>query len=206
MLCSLGFKSSFPVCSIMDVYWPVLGLWSEIQPLLSQQELLLKYMEELNSKLEEMDKLQHQFVKETDHSVITEAIQRVSHNLEEEGEPFALTLDTKDFSPEELSVKQVGRKLRVSGKTKKKQEDGKGSYSFIYQEFRKDIELPVGVNPEVVTCLLDQDGKLHIQAAAKTPSYEESERIMPINRSQDEKTPQSLSSQDEDSNKHSPSP
>uniref|UniRef100_A0A671T6P2 SHSP domain-containing protein n=1 Tax=Sinocyclocheilus anshuiensis TaxID=1608454 RepID=A0A671T6P2_9TELE len=39
----------------------------------------------------------------------------------------------------------VRRKLHVSGKTEKKQEDGKGSYSYRTQEFRRVFALPQGV-------------------------------------------------------------
>uniref|UniRef100_A0A3B3CMK7 SHSP domain-containing protein n=1 Tax=Oryzias melastigma TaxID=30732 RepID=A0A3B3CMK7_ORYME len=67
------------------------------------------------------------------------------------------------LSPEELSVRQVGRKLRVSGKTEKKQEDGKG------------------LNPEAVTCCLSPDRKLHIQAVK-----EEADRELSIKRSWEE--------------------
>uniref|UniRef100_A0A8C8JX46 SHSP domain-containing protein n=1 Tax=Oncorhynchus tshawytscha TaxID=74940 RepID=A0A8C8JX46_ONCTS len=92
---------------------------------------------------------------------------------DKDGEGFALTLDTKDFSPEELSVKQVGRKLKVSGKTEKKLDDGEGSYSYRCQEFRQEFDLPEKVNPETVTCSLAHDGKLHIQAPKNTLSGEE---------------------------------
>uniref|UniRef100_A0A8K9V357 SHSP domain-containing protein n=1 Tax=Oncorhynchus mykiss TaxID=8022 RepID=A0A8K9V357_ONCMY len=96
---------------------------------------------------------------------------------------FALTLDTKDFSPEELSVKQVGRKLKVSGKTEKKLDDGEGSYSYRCQEFRQEFDLPEEVNPETVTCSLAHDGKLHIQAPKNPLSCEDevAERVVPIN-------------------------
>uniref|UniRef100_A0A8K9WYF0 SHSP domain-containing protein n=1 Tax=Oncorhynchus mykiss TaxID=8022 RepID=A0A8K9WYF0_ONCMY len=110
-------------------------------------------------------------------------IQPVSYKHDKDGEGFALTLDTKDFSPEELSVKQVGRKLKVSGKTEKKLDDGEGSYSYRCQEFRQEFDLPEEVNPETVTCSLAHDGKLHIQAPKNPLSCEDevAERVVPIN-------------------------
>uniref|UniRef100_A0A3B3DF17 SHSP domain-containing protein n=1 Tax=Oryzias melastigma TaxID=30732 RepID=A0A3B3DF17_ORYME len=102
-----------------------------------------------------------------------------------DGQHFGLTLDTAGFSPEELSVRQVGRKLRVSGKTEKKQEDGKGSYSHRLQEFRQELDLPEGLNPEAVTCCLSPDGKLHIQAVK-----EEADRELSIKRSWEEEPQQ----------------
>ncbi|KAK2888481.1 hypothetical protein Q8A73_019929 [Channa argus] len=76
------------------------------------------------------------------------------HKILEETEPFQAS----------LALQMVGRKLRVSGKTEKKQEDGKGSYSYSPQEFRQEFDLPEGLNPEAVTCCMDPDKKLHIQA------------------------------------------
>ncbi|XP_054469066.1 heat shock protein 30-like [Anoplopoma fimbria] len=193
MLCSHGFQSALsPFTGLY--YWPVCSLWPEVKPLLHQQDLLQRNLQELRSSLELMDKLQQEILEETEPFQTSVAVKAVSCQLEGEGEPFGLTLDTRGFSPEELSVRQVGRKLRVSGKTEKKQEDGKGSYSYRRQEFRQEFDLPEGQNPEAVTCYLDPDGKLHIQAA-KAPCEEEAERELTIKRSLEEKTQQSVCSQ-----------
>ncbi|XP_045071703.1 heat shock protein 30-like [Coregonus clupeaformis] len=193
MLCSRGFQSS--LSPLMDFYWPVRSLWPEVRPLLGQRDLLQRNLLEIKSSLELMEKLQQHILEELDHVPASVAIQLVSFKLEKEGERFALTLDTKDFSPDELSVKQVGRKLKVSGKTEKKLDDGEGSYSYRCQEFRQEFDLPEGVNPETVTCSLAQDGKLHIEAPKNPLSAEEevAERVVSINCSLDVKTPQFLS-------------
>ncbi|KAL4004921.1 integral membrane protein [Sarotherodon galilaeus] len=185
MLCSHGVQSA--LSPFMDFYWPVRSLWPEIKPLFYQQDLLQRNLQELRSSLELMDKLQHRILEETEPFQSSMAVQ-----------PFGLTLDTRGFSPEELSVRQVGRKLRVSGKTEKKQEDGKGSYSYRLQEFRQEFDLPEGLNPQVITCHLSPDGKLHIQAA-KAPCVEEAERELTIKRSSEDKPQQSVCSQAEDS-------
>ncbi|XP_051269343.1 heat shock protein 30-like [Dicentrarchus labrax] len=196
MLCSHGFQSA--LSPFMDLYWPVRSLWPEVRPLLHQQDLLQRNLQELRSSLELMDKLQHKILEETEPFQTSMAVQPLSYQLEKEGEDFGLTLDTQGFSPEELSVRQVGRKLRVSGKTEKKQEDEKGSYSYSRQEFRREFDLPEGLNPEAVTCYLAPDGKLHIQAA-KAPRVEEAERELTIKKSLEEKTQQSVCSQAEGS-------
>ncbi|KAL0177197.1 hypothetical protein M9458_026091, partial [Cirrhinus mrigala] len=113
-----------------------------------------------------LEKLQHKILEE-----IQQEIYPVACTMEKEGSGFAVTLDTKDFSPEEL-------KLHVSGKSEKKQEDGKGSYSYRIQEFRRVFDLPQGVNPETVTCSM-ADGKLYIQAPVNQPN-EAAERMLPI--------------------------
>uniref|UniRef100_A0A671VX99 SHSP domain-containing protein n=1 Tax=Sparus aurata TaxID=8175 RepID=A0A671VX99_SPAAU len=171
MLCSRGLQSLSP---FMDLYWPVRSLWPEVRPLLYQQDLLQRNLQELRSSLELMDKLQQDILEETEPFQTGVAVQPLSYQLEKEGERFGLTLDTQGFSPEELSVRQVGRKLRVSGKTEKKQEDEEGSYSYRRHEFRRELDLPEGLNPEYVTCYLAPDGKLHIQAA-QDPRVEEAE-------------------------------
>ncbi|XP_072227975.1 heat shock protein 30-like [Leuresthes tenuis] len=196
MLCSRGFQSALG--PFVDFYWPVRSLWPGVRPLIYQQDLLQRNLQELRSSLELMDKFQQQILEETEPFRSSVALQPVSYQLDKEGENFGLTLDTQGFSPEELSVRQVGGKLRVSGKTEKKQEDGKGSYSYRLQEFRQEFDLPEGLNPEAVTCYLSPDGKLHIQAA-KAPCVEEAERELTIKRSSEEETQQSVCPQAEDS-------
>ncbi|XP_047426081.1 heat shock protein 30-like [Mugil cephalus] len=194
MLCSHGFQST--LSPLMDVYCPVRSLWPEVRPLFYQQDLLQRNLQELRSSLQLMDKLQHQILEETEPFQSSVAVQPVSYQLDKEGEHFGLTLDTRGFSPEELSVRQVGRKLRVSGKTEKKQEDDeKGSYSYRLQELRQEFDLPEGLNPQAVTCCLSPDGKLHIQAA-KHQRVEEAERELTIKRSSEEETQQSVCSQE----------
>ncbi|XP_030599119.1 heat shock protein 30-like [Archocentrus centrarchus] len=158
-------------------------------------------LHELRSSLKLMDKLQHKILEETEPFQTSKAVQPVSYQLEKERENFGLTLETRGFSPEELCVRQVGRKLRVSGKTEEKQEDGKSqvkfrksSYSYRLQEFRQEFDLPEGLNPEAVTCHLSPDGKLRIQAA-KAPCAEEAERELTIKRSSEDETQQSVCSQ-----------
>ncbi|XP_015830242.3 heat shock protein 30-like [Nothobranchius furzeri] len=184
---------------MMDLYWPVRSLWPEVKPLFFQQDVLQRTLQELCSSLELMDRFQHQILEDTEPFRRSTLVHKpVSYQLDKEGQDFGLTLDTQGFSPEELSVKQVGRKLRVCGRTEKKQEDGKGSYSYRLQEFRQEFDLPEGVNHEAVSCSLSPDGKLHIQAA-KVPSVEQAERELPIKRSSDEETQQSVCSQAEGS-------
>ncbi|XP_069562741.1 heat shock protein 30-like [Brachyistius frenatus] len=196
MLCSHGFQSA--LSPFMDFYWPVRSLCPEVKPIFHQQHLLQRNLRELRSHLELMDKLQHESPEETEPFQTGVATQPASYRLENEGEHFGLILDTRGFSPEQLSVRQVGRKLTVSGKTEKKQEDGEGSYSYRIQEFRQELDLPEGLNPEDVTCRLSPDGELHIQAA-RAPRVEEAEREMTIKRSLEEETQQSVCSKAEDS-------
>lgn len=177
MLSLHGFQPS--LSPFVDFYWPVRSLWPQVRPLNVHRDLMLRNMEDVTSQLELLRNFQRQIFQEIDQIPASEAVHPLACNLEKKGDGFALTLDTKDFSPEELSVKQVGNKLQVSGKSEKRHEDGKGSYSYRVQAFRREFDLPEGVSPEAVTCSL-AEGKLHIEAPAKqTPAI--SERVVPIN-------------------------
>lgn len=174
LLCSHGFQSA--LSPVMDFYRPVCSLRPQVRPLLQQQEL--------------MDKLQHKILEEVEPFQTSVAVQMAPQQPEREGELFGLTLDTRGFSPEELTVRQAGRRLRVSGRTEKKQEDDEGSCSYRRQEFRREFDLPEGLNPEAVSCYLDPDGKLHVQVA-RAPRVEEAERELSIKRRWEEKPQQS---------------
>ncbi|XP_064163769.1 heat shock protein beta-11-like [Anguilla rostrata] len=194
MLCPRAFQPSYS--PLMDFHWPVRSLWPETQPLFYQMEQeMMRHMQEMKQSLEFMEQLHRKIFEEIDPlpSAQSLAVQPISFTSENEGDRFALTLDTKDFSPEDLTVKQVGRKLRVCGKTEKKQDDGKGSYSYKRQEFRQEFDLPEGVNPSSVTCSLS-DGQLRIQAPTEALAGH-SERVVPIDCVPSVKAPQPLSSE-----------
>ncbi|XP_068613707.1 heat shock protein 30-like [Brachionichthys hirsutus] len=191
MLCSHGFQSS--LSPVMSFYWPVCRLRPEVGPLLCPN----RNRQKLCSSLELMHKLQRDILEEMEPFQSGVEVQPASQQLEKEGEHLVLTLDTRGFSPEELSVRQVGRKLRVSGRTEKKQgEEENGPYSYLLQEFRREFDLPEGTDPEGITCYLDPDGKLHIQAA-KASHGEEAERELAIKRSSEENPEQSVCSEGE---------
>ncbi|XP_028319448.1 heat shock protein 30-like [Gouania willdenowi] len=202
MMCSRGLHSALN--HLRGVYWPVRSVWPEVRPLLHQHDLLQRSLQELRSSLQLMDNLPHSILQQTEPFQNFQAMPWASYKLEKDGESFRLTLDTRGFSPDQLSVRQVGRKLRVSGKMEKKQEDGKGSSSYTLQEFRQEFDLPEGLNPEAVTCCLSADGKLHIQAD-KDPHGEEAERKLSIKRSSGQETQQSVSSKAENSSTHTSS-
>ncbi|XP_004076091.1 heat shock protein beta-11 [Oryzias latipes] len=164
----------------LDRHWPIRSLWPETRPLFYQMEQeMFRHMQEMRQNMEYMEKLHQKIFEEIDHSPTGVFRPIAFQELGGDSSSFALSLDTADFSPEELSVKQVGRKLRVSGKTEKKQEDGRGSYSYRCQEFRQEFDLPDGVDPETVTCSL-VGGRLQIQAPRERAAKDGVERIVPI--------------------------
>uniref|UniRef100_A0A3B3I5L9 SHSP domain-containing protein n=1 Tax=Oryzias latipes TaxID=8090 RepID=A0A3B3I5L9_ORYLA len=85
----------------------------------------------LRSSLELMEKFQDKILEETEPFQSSVTLQPVSFQLDKDGQNF------------ELSVRQ------------KKQEDGKGSYSYRLQEFRQELDLPEGLTlkPSPAACL-----------------------------------------------------
>lgn len=142
---------------------------------------MIRHMQEMRQSIEYMERLHQKIFDEIDQTSSSSVGVFKPITFQELGKDsnFALSLDTKEFCPEELSVKQVGRKLRVSGKTEKKLDDGKGSYSYRCQEFRQEFDLPDGVDPESVTCSL-VDGRLQIQAPRERAVDDGKERVVPI--------------------------
>lgn len=181
MLCSSVFQPS-PVSMRPFLHWPVRSLWPETRPLFYHiEQEMIRHMQEMRQSIEYMERLHQKIFDEIDQTSSSMAVFKpiAFQELGKDGNNFALSLDTKEFSPEELSVKQVGSKLRVSGRTEKKQEDGKGSYSYRCQEFRQEFDLPHGVDPESVTCSL-VDGRLQIQAPRDQAVNDGKERVVPI--------------------------
>ncbi|XP_070839269.1 heat shock protein beta-11-like [Chaetodon trifascialis] len=183
MLCPSVFQPSpITMRPFPDLHWPVRSLWPETRPLFFHMEQeMIRHMQEMRQSMEFMEKLHQKIFEEIDQtSTLTGVFKPIAfQELGKDGGSFALSLDTKEFSPQELSVKQVGRKLRVSGRTEKKKEDQKGSYSYSCQEFRQEFDLPDGVDPETVTCSL-VGGRLQIQAPRERTANDGKERVVPI--------------------------
>lgn len=183
MLCPSVFQPA-PVSMrpFLDLRWPVRSLWPEVQPLFFHMEQeMIRHIQEMRQSMEHMERLHQRIFQEIDHNTsLTGGFKPIAfQQLEGSGNSFALSLDTQHFSPQELSVKQVGRKLRVSGRTEKKKEDDHGSFSYSCQEFRQELSLPEDIDPEAVTCSL-VGGRLQIQAPRERAAQDGKERVIPI--------------------------
>ncbi|KAK1175104.1 heat shock protein beta-11-like [Acipenser oxyrinchus oxyrinchus] len=198
MLCSPVFQPSLSIPFAFNM--PVRSLWPENRPIFIQMENeSLRQMEELKRRVEFIDQVHQVLLKEvmnTDSATELSDSKSPSYKLEKDGNCFCLMLDTKDFLPEELTVKQVGRKLLVSGKHEKKDEARNGSYSYKYQEFRQELELPEDVKPDAVTCSFS-NGQLQIEVPSLAlPAV--TERTVPINTSPAMKTQQERSAEEQE--------
>ncbi|CAH1261901.1 CRYAB [Branchiostoma lanceolatum] len=94
-------------------------------------------------------------------------------------EKYQVSVDVTGFSPDEISVKTVGNKVRVQGKHEARHADQTG-HSFRYQELRREFVLPEGVDPETVTSVLSKDGVLSIQAPRMAIEAAPAEKVVPV--------------------------
>lgn len=182
MLCPSVFQpTAVTMRPFLDLHWPVRSLWPEVQPLFFHMEQeMIRHIQEMRQSMEHMERLHQRIFQEIDHpsSMMVGFKPIAFQHLSGDGNSFALSLDTQVFSPQELSVKQVGRRLRVSGRTEKKKDDH-GSSSYSCQEFRQEFSLPEDVDPEAVTCSL-VGGRLQIQAPRERAAQDGKERVIPI--------------------------
>ncbi|NXF12690.1 HS30C protein, partial [Smithornis capensis] len=80
------------------------------------------------------------------------------------GEGFSVCQDVKDFAPEQLSVKVVGRKVVLVGQKETQNTDEKGSFSYKYEVLKREWDVPEEVDAEALTCSLSKEGQLRIEA------------------------------------------
>lgn len=80
------------------------------------------------------------------------------------GEGFSVCQDVKNFAPEELSVKVVGRKVVLVGQKETQSTDEKGSFSYKYEVLKREWDVPEEVDAEALSCSLSKEGQLRIEA------------------------------------------
>ncbi|KAM9296232.1 heat shock protein beta-11-like [Gastrophryne carolinensis] len=154
-------------------------LWPRSVDVFSKVEQdILRTVEEIKENIKRMEQFHQQLMQEINvEEKMLPMIVKSEKKSTETG--FVLSLGVKEFTPQELTVKVLGKKLLVSGATKTKSEDGKGSYSYKCQIFRKETELPADVHVENISCTLTTDGQLRIEAPRRAiPASEE--RTVPI--------------------------
>ncbi|XP_028998342.1 alpha-crystallin A chain [Betta splendens] len=93
---------------------------------------------------------------------------------------FTVYLDTKHFSPDELSVKVTDNYVEIQGKHGERQDD----HGYISREFHRRYRLPSSVDKSAITCSLSADGLLTLTGPKLTGGTESShsERNIPVTR------------------------
>ncbi|XP_077548974.1 alpha-crystallin A chain-like [Haemaphysalis longicornis] len=90
---------------------------------------------------------------------------------------FAISVDTRHFTPEEISVKTEDNCVVIHGKHEEKSDD-RGCY--VKREFTRRYVLPEDVDPETVKCHLKPNGHLALEAPRKNASKKEEAKPIPI--------------------------
>ncbi|KFM69864.1 Heat shock protein beta-1, partial [Stegodyphus mimosarum] len=94
----------------------------------------------------------------------------------DDGKNLKLRFDVSDYAPEEILVKTIDNKLKVTAK-----HEEKTSNKTIYREYNREFLLPTGTNPELIKSSLSKDGVLTIEAPL--PAIESfRERTIPIDK------------------------
>ncbi|KAL3221154.1 hypothetical protein MRX96_029495 [Rhipicephalus microplus] len=83
------------------------------------------------------------------------------------GDKFAINVDTRHFSPEEITVKTKDNSVIIHGKHEEKSDD-RGCY--VKREFTRRYVLPEDVDPQSVQCQLTPTGYLALEAPRKNPA------------------------------------
>ncbi|XP_067869098.1 heat shock protein 30C-like [Heterodontus francisci] len=171
-----------PVCTL----WPVphtvfepleCNMWKQMEEARKSKNFINRVFEELAKEFWE-ERPRNQDNRPDDNE------EGKSQSEDKDGDGFSLSLNVQRFSPEELRVKVLGRKVLVTGKHEKKSDDGSGSYSYKYEEFRREFQLPEDVDSQALNCCLSQDGRLKVQAPRLAlPAV--NEQTIPINITSD---------------------
>ncbi|XP_068118720.1 heat shock protein beta-11-like [Hyperolius riggenbachi] len=145
----------------------------------SLEQDMIRTVGEIRASMKLMEQFHHQLLQELtqqENKALTVATSSDTKALEGD---FVLTLELEDFPPQDLTVKLLGNKLLVSGAKESKNDDGKGSFSYKCQIFRKEADLPQDIRAEDISCTVTADGKLRINALHQ-PLPIMQERTVPI--------------------------
>ncbi|XP_039620483.1 heat shock protein beta-11-like [Polypterus senegalus] len=127
------FQPSFSVPLTVKV--PVSALWPQSQIICTQMENeMARQMDNMRRSVHLMNQLQHVLrneIVDADQVPRWDGRRAPFCKVEKDGQQFSASLEVEDFKPEELTVKQVGRKVMLSGKKEKKEESDGGSYSTV---------------------------------------------------------------------------
>ncbi|XP_068775423.1 heat shock protein beta-11-like [Struthio camelus] len=158
MLCRLHFM---PPASSTLFPWlgPVRTLWPHPGTLFAELERELR--QEMERAREFMSSFEQLLSSSTSS---TGRLSLAGDRAQSSGEGFSVCQDVKDFAPEQLSVKVVGRKVVLVGQKETQSTDEKGSFSYKYEVLKREWDVPEEVDAEALTCSLSSEGQLRIEA------------------------------------------
>uniref|UniRef100_A0A1E1WZQ9 Putative heat shock-related protein n=1 Tax=Amblyomma aureolatum TaxID=187763 RepID=A0A1E1WZQ9_9ACAR len=127
----------------------------------------------LDGELFEPPFFHQRFYLEPSHLGRSEASRAVAQQQQQQGsavactaDKFSINVDTRNFAPEEITVKTKDNSIEIHGKHEEKSDD-RGCY--VKREFTRRYILPEDVDPESVKCHLNPNGLLALEAPRKNP-------------------------------------
>ncbi|XP_053550133.1 heat shock protein beta-11-like [Bombina bombina] len=191
MLCTpfSRMSSVSPLSLLLQPLWPASrDLFSVVEQEMTRTVAAIK------ERMQQLDQFHQQLMQEiTLQQDKTLPVQGSCETSKDGG--FMLCLGVGDFSPQELTVKILGRKLLVTGAKESKTDDGRGSFSYKCQILRKESDLPQDINVDELSCTVSADGQLRIEAPRVAPPAGQ-ERTVPIQLSGTNKSIQSTETTD----------
>jgi len=106
-------------------------------------------------------------------------------HISEDKDALRISLDVKQFKPEELSVKVADGFVVVEGK----HEERRDEHGFISRHFSRRYQLPDAVDPDAVQSSLSSDGVLMVSAPKKALPAPDNHRTVPITQTQQPAVP-----------------
>ncbi|XP_035203829.1 heat shock protein beta-11-like [Oxyura jamaicensis] len=156
MLCRMHL-APFASSSLATRLGTVKTLWPHAETIFSELQQEMEKARQFMSSFEQLLSSQGPIAAERAPSAGAVATQG-------SGEGFSICQDVKNFAPEELSVKVVGRKVVLVGQKETQNVDEKGSFSYKYEVLKREWDVPEEVDAEALTCSLSKEGQLRIEA------------------------------------------
>ncbi|NWV41663.1 HS30C protein, partial [Grantiella picta] len=165
MLCRLHFMPPMS-SSLFPWLGPVRTLWPHPSTLFAELEREMRL--EMERAREFMSSVEQYLTSGSSSGRLGITADRASSTnaalTQGSGDGFSVCQDVKDFAPEQLSVKVVGRKVVLVGQKETQSTDEKGSFSYKYEVLKREWDVPEEVDAEALTCSLSKDGQLRIEA------------------------------------------
>ncbi|NXX76518.1 HSPBB protein, partial [Urocolius indicus] len=157
MLCRMHL-APFASSSLATRLGTVRTLWPHAETIFTELQQEMEKAREFMSSFQQLLNSQGAAAMEQAPSASSTAL------VQNSGEGFSICQDVKNFSPEQLSVKVVGRKVVLVGQKETQNVDEKGSFSYKYEVLKREWDVPEEVDAEALTCSLTKEGQLRIEA------------------------------------------
>ncbi|NXW95281.1 HSPBB protein, partial [Alopecoenas beccarii] len=157
MLCRMHL-APFASSSLASRLGTVRTLWPHAETIFTELQQEMEKAREFMSSFEQLL---------TSHGATT-AMERAPSTstalAQSSGDGFSVCQDVKNFAPEQLSVKVVGRKVVLVGQKEMQNTDDKGCFSYKYEVLKREWDVPEDVDVEALSCSLSKEGQLRIEA------------------------------------------